>query len=282
MFYMLSPDPTGSVNGHARSVSFIRNSSVGVLAHEFQHLINDSRRLYVNAAPVWEENWLNEGLSHIAEELAFYEASGLRPRQNIGPSNLTSAAAASAIGEFQGSNIDRYIRFLQSPETNTLMGPDDLPTRGAIWAFLRYAADRDEGSDTMLWNRLVRDTKSQGLENLRQALGANPREWIEDWAVAVYTDDAGLPLEDAARHTQPSWNFRALLPQVRINSIPLGKFPLRTISMTSGETRALSLRGGGVGYLRFGVQANQRAAVRATVRGLPAPSLLKIAVVRTR
>jgi hypothetical protein len=263
-------------------VTFIRNSSVGVLAHEFQHLINDSRRLYVNASPVWEESWLNEGLSHIAEELAFYEASGLRPRQNIGPANLTSSAAASAIGEFQGSNIDRYIRFLQAPETNTLMGPDDLPTRGAIWAFLRYAADRDAGSDTTLWNRLVRDTKTQGLANLREALGVNPREWIEDWAVSVYTDDAGLPLDDPTRYTQASWNFRALLPQVRTNGIPLGKFPLRTISMTGGEARALSLRGGGMAYLRFGVQAGQSAALRATVKGLPAPSLLKIAVVRTR
>jgi hypothetical protein len=282
MFYMLSPDPTGSVNGHTRSVSFIRNSSVGVLAHEFQHLINDSRRLYVNAAPVWEESWLNEGLSHIAEELAFYESSGLRPRQNIGPTSLSSSAAASAFGEFQGSNIDRYIRFLQAPETNTLMGPDDLPTRGAIWAFLRYVADRDAGSDTTLWNRLVRDTKTQGLANLQQALGANPREWIEDWAVSVYTDDAGLALDDPARHTQPSWNFRTLLPQVRTNSIPLGKFPLRTLSMTAGEARKLSLRGGGMAYLRFGVQAGQSAAVRATVKGLPAPSLLKLAVVRTR
>lgn len=282
MFYMLSPDPTGSVNGHARSVNFIRNSSVGILAHEFQHLINDSRRLYVNAAPVWEESWLNEGLSHIAEELAFYESSGLRPRQNIGPSNLSSSAAASAFGEFQGSNIDRYIRYLQAPETNTLMGTDELPTRGAIWAFLRYAADRDPGSDTTLWNRLVRDTKSQGLANLGQALGANPREWIEDWAVAVYTDDAGLALDDPARHTQASWNFRALLPQVRINSVPLGKFPLRTISMTAGETRTLPLRGGGAAYLRFAVPADHRAAVRATVKGLPAPSLLKIAVVRTK
>ena len=61
-------------------------NTVGTAAHEFQHLINASRRLYINtsAAPT-EERWLNEGLSHIAEELMFYKVSKLTPRQNIGP-----------------------------------------------------------------------------------------------------------------------------------------------------------------------------------------------------
>src|SRR5690606_23646136 len=76
MFYMLVPDPNGEVNGNRRATDFVLERTYSVLAHEFQHLINDSRRLYVNKALVWEDSWLNEGLSHIAEELAFYAASG--------------------------------------------------------------------------------------------------------------------------------------------------------------------------------------------------------------
>ena len=282
MFYMLSPDPNGEVNGHARSIPMIRNSTVGVLAHEFQHLINDSRRLYVNRAPVWEESWLNEGLSHIAEELTFYESSGLRPRQNIGPLQLSSGAAASAYGEFLSANVGRYIRYLQSPETNTLMGTDELATRGAIWSFLRYAADRDAGSDTTLWNRLVKDPKTQGLANLENALGVNPRDWMEDWAVSIYTDDAGLALAEPGRLTQPSWNFRDILPLARVDQLPLGKYPLRTLTVATGQPRTVTLRGGGTAYIRFSVPPGAPAAVRATVRGLPAPSLLRVAVVRTK
>jgi hypothetical protein len=282
MFYMLAPDPSGTVNGHARSVPFIRNSTIGVLAHEFQHLINDSRRLYINRAPVWEESWLNEGLSHIAEELVFYEAARLSPRKNIGPAELTVPVAAQAYGEFQSPNIDRLVRYLRSPETNTLMGTDELATRGAVWSFLRYAADRDRGSETTLWNRLVKDPQSKGLENLRNALGGNPRDWMADWAVSLYTDDAGLPLEDPARHTQPSWNFRSFLPLLRVNQVPLGRYPLSTISLSSLEPTTVTLSGGGAAYLRFGAPAGSRVAVRATVRGLPAPSLLRIAIVRTR
>lgn len=282
MFYLLAPDPTGQVNGHARSIGFIRNSTVGVLAHEFQHLINDSRRLYVNQSLVWEESWLNEGLSHIAEELAFYQSAGLEPRQNIGPPALYSAAAASAYSEFQAPNVDRYVRFLKEPEKNTLMGTDELATRGAIWTFLRYAADRDGGSETALWNRLVMNTKSAGLTNLQNALGANPRDWMADWATSVYTDDAGLKLDDAERFEQPSWNFRTLIPTRRTNQAPIGVFPLRTLPLKSDEPQTLVLSGGSTAYLRFSVPAGAQAALRATVRGLPAPSLLRVTIVRTK
>jgi hypothetical protein len=282
MFYMLAPDPTGTVNGHARSIAFIRSSTVGVLAHEFQHLINDSRRLYVNNSPVWESAWMNEGLSHIAEELTFYEASGLHPRQNLDAGALSQQAAKDAFNQFQSSNVERLIRFLQSPETSTLMGTDNLPNRGAVWSFLRYAADRDVGSDTTLWNRLVKDATSEGLDNLKNALGVDPREWIQDWATSVYTDDAGLALSNPERFTQPSWNFRALLPLATINGTAFGRYPLNTLPLTTGATTSVTLQGGGAAYIRFRALGGQRAAIRATVSGLPATSLLRIAVVRTR
>jgi hypothetical protein len=69
LFYMLVPDPTGSINGHGRSKAYVNEQTVGTLAHEFQHLINASRRLYVTDTDEYESVWLNEGLSHIAEEL---------------------------------------------------------------------------------------------------------------------------------------------------------------------------------------------------------------------
>lgn len=90
MFYVLVPDPNGTQGpngspGVRHTKSQVLNGTIGTLAHEYQHLINAGRRLYVNNAPVFESVWLNEGLSHIAEELAFYKASnGLAPRQNMG------------------------------------------------------------------------------------------------------------------------------------------------------------------------------------------------------
>ena len=47
MFYMLVPDPGGTVNGNVFSRELVLQTSLGTIAHEFQHLINASRRLYV-------------------------------------------------------------------------------------------------------------------------------------------------------------------------------------------------------------------------------------------
>ncbi|HEV7387446.1 MAG TPA: Ig-like domain-containing protein, partial [Gemmatimonadaceae bacterium] len=78
MFYLLVPDPAGLVNQNQRSAAFVKSVTVSTLAHEFQHLINASRRLYVNTGTnTFEDSFLDEGLAHIAEELAFFRSSGL-------------------------------------------------------------------------------------------------------------------------------------------------------------------------------------------------------------
>jgi hypothetical protein len=45
IFYMLVPDPSGTINGNPRSVSTVRQNTRGTIAHEFQHMINQGRRL---------------------------------------------------------------------------------------------------------------------------------------------------------------------------------------------------------------------------------------------
>jgi hypothetical protein len=52
-----------------------------------------------------------------------------------------------AANHYQTSNPNRLISYQRAPETNGPFQDDhDLPTRGAIWEFLRYAADRRGGS----------------------------------------------------------------------------------------------------------------------------------------
>jgi hypothetical protein len=96
LFYMLAPDPSGTVNGNARTRDYVLRTSVAVLAHEFQHLINASRRLYVlNSSTFNEEVWLNEGLSHAAEELVFFRATRLAPRSRIALATLRASTPGS-------------------------------------------------------------------------------------------------------------------------------------------------------------------------------------------
>ncbi|MBW3629038.1 MAG: Ig-like domain-containing protein [Gemmatimonadetes bacterium] len=280
MFYMMVPDPAGTINGNRRSRTFVRNASVGVIAHEFQHLINDSRRLYVSKAPVWEETWLNEGLSHIAEELTFFAAAGVGPGQNLGADIFRDQRTTDAYNRYNSDNVRRLISFLEAPERASLLGDDDLSTRGSVWSFLRYAADRMPGNDAGIWTALV-NSRTQGLANLAAVLAVNPRDWMRDWHVSIYADDAGFQVDP--QYQQPSWNFRSLIPGIRGSlGTPLyGRYPLNTVQL-AGARQQRSLQGGGGAYYRFGSEAGRTVALRTTVGGLPAPSRLRLALVRTK
>jgi hypothetical protein len=285
MFYMLVPNPSPRPGERFFSKEEVSRNTRAVLTHEFQHLINDSRRLHINKALIWEETWLNEGISHIAEELMFYRRSGLTPRSNLNETVFqTSVLARDQFLFFQLDNLSRLARFLQDPDNSSLMGTDVLATRGSAWLFLRYAADRRGGDEGTLWRTLARDSKVSGLANLELALGTDPQPWIGDFLTALYLDDAGFSSTEA-RFTFPSWNFRRLY--VSAGSLwPSGgsypTYPLRVYRTDQPADRTVSLQGGSATYFRAGVNTGPIGAIRFTVGNLPPPSRLKVVVTRTR
>jgi hypothetical protein len=282
IFYMMVPDPTGVVNSNVRTVSQVRGSTVGTMGHELQHLINASRRIYLNGT--WsqslEEVWLNEGLSHISEELMFYRTSvGLAPRGNIVVGNLTTGPNASrrvaAFNTYANPNFGRLRGWLQRPDTSGAFKTNDgLAARGAIWAFLRYAADRRNGDDATLWYNLV-NTQISGTANLQAALGVDPNEWLRDFTSAMYADDAVAGIGAAQQVT--SWSFRSIYTALN------GSYQLVPRSLTNGSTLTLSYsRGGGTAYTRFGVPTGGFAGLTALSGGLPPTSPYSLIVVRTK
>ena len=284
LFYMLVPDPTGVVNGNRRELAFVKGVTTGVLAHEFQHLINEGRRLYVNEARDFEATWLNEGLSHVAEELMFYEVSGLEPRSNIDATAVRSTTARrTAFNEFQGSNFGRLRAYLSNPEANSPYAADDsLATRGATWQFLRYAADRTTGDETAVFKALV-NSKLSGFQNLDAVFGGSTLNLARDWAVAQYTDDSNIGQNLRTSYTFASWNYRAVYSAfVDRDNRPL-PFPLRVTTLpTTGAPVQSTLVGGGATYLRFASAPGATATVRLTAAGVPVPESLQLVLVRTR
>jgi hypothetical protein len=264
------------------SVAQVKANAVATMGHELQHVINSARRLYVNqnAAPV-EERWLNEGLSHAAEELLFYRATSLAPRQNIGVQAALSQYLA-AYTNFQLQNFNRYFRFTRSPGTQSPIGvsddDDDLETRGAIWSFLRFAADqRYAGNEATFWQSLV-NSNSTGMQNLYDHVGVDTRQLIRDWAMSNFLDD--LVVTDA-KYTQPSWNLRQI-PGFQ----PPAVLTLTTATTPASAQATVTLRSLSSEFVRFAVGANQEAYVNAT--GFPAntntplPRNVLLAIVRTK
>jgi hypothetical protein len=283
MFYMLAADPGGTVNGNVRTVELVKSKTVGTLAHEFEHLINASRRMYVNNANGFEATWLDEGLAHVAEELMFYHVSGTSARANLGGAQLFDGGAVqSAWFSYMESNTGRLRQWLLSPTTGGFFqANDNLPTRGAAWSFLRYAADRKGGTEGTFWAALVKTAQDTGLVNLQNALGTDPMPWARDFVAATYADDA-LGSGTPAQYTLPSWNVRDIIDNW-INYTAGDRYPLAVRAPGNGVTDNITLAyGGSAAFSRVGVPASAFASVRLRVGGASPPSTVRVAVFRRK
>jgi hypothetical protein len=279
MFYMLVPDPAGEVNGNRRRIGFVDSVTIGTLAHEYQHLVNAGRRAYVNDATTDEEVWLNEGLSHIAEELVFYRATGMAPRQNLGGAQFGAQPYDGLFTEYLAPNVARLRVFLLNTHNfSPYTAGDGLATRGAVWTFLRYLADRRGAGDGDVWMRLV-NTRTAGLVNLAEVFGPDVLRMLREWTVSLYTDDYVPGV--ASPLSQPSWNFRSAFPALPVlpRSYPLLE-GVRTLA--DDATQTVVLNGGSGAFLRFSVAAGRAAAIRVTSNGFAPPATVRATIVRTR
>jgi hypothetical protein len=102
---------------------------------------------------------------------------------------------------------------------------------------------------------------------------------LRDWAISVYADDATPTGTGAARFSQPSWNFRSLYPALSTTFPPITTAERRLADATSAS---VTLRGGGVTFLRFAVAASTEALLGVTSGGQPLPASIQLAVVRTK
>lgn len=289
MFYLLVPDPNGTINSNRRAKPDVNILNLGTIAHELQHLINASRRLYVNTNAVAnEQTWLDEGLAHIAEELLYFRMSGFTSRQNLTIADVGgSPARATLFSNFASQNFSRFYSFLLNPEGNSPYAPNDsLATRGAIWNFLRYAAGRQGVAGESAFLRSVVNSSSSGIANLSSAIpGGQFADYLLDWTVSVIADDfsatttAGLD----PKYVLQAWNFRSIYPGLRFGGgSALGVYPINARRLLSNAPQRISLAGGTSSYVRFGVAAGRSALLTLSSNGGAIPGQLKYAVVRLR
>ncbi|MBO9662745.1 Ig domain-containing protein [Dokdonella sp.] len=295
ILYLLVPDPTGVVNSNVRTLSFAYGNAGPTLVHHFEHLFNAVRRLYFNSAPALEEPWLDEALAWSAQELAFFNASvGLTPRSNIVVTNLTTGPnAAVRVNDFNmyenpmyGAMRTYFLQLSSGANGNKRLGPlrrsaytsglhdATAPNFVHTYMFLRYAIDRKNTGDAALFSALVNTTQI-GVANLQTVFGADPNDWMRDFLVAIYADDAVAGLD--ARYTLPSWNIRSLYTALN------GSYQLVVDPLANAVPLSFALSpGGGTRYLRFGVTPGQAANLTLTEGGVAPTSPVTMALVRTK
>jgi len=168
VIYTMVPDPSGD-HGTAISNSFaMSNLLPAVLPHELQHAISYNQHVFVNGGEP-EENWLNEGMSHLMEDLMGYNVE----------------------------NPSRYGMFLSSPSSYGLVtqASPNLMERGAAYLFLRFLYEQAADGDEFLANLV--GTSSFGVENLESSFNGpdnfnNFSELVSRWTVALALTDRGI------------------------------------------------------------------------------------------
>jgi hypothetical protein len=174
IFYTLVPDPSlGGADWKERSIEAIKST----LAHEFQHMILYNYRVLIYGegftAVYMEELWLNEGLSHMAEDL----------------------------NGFSADNIARADLFLAGPWDSrlTFQSDDNLENRGAVYLFLRLLGDRfGEG----VYRSIVQSYYT-GTTNVQRAAGTSFIELFGDWSAALFLSGSGIT-------SDPRYNYSSI------------------------------------------------------------------------
>jgi hypothetical protein len=154
---------------------------LGTIAHEFEHLINASQRLFATGAKTTEDVWLDEGLAMYAMEANGYGLAG-------------SGVVFSHVAAFQ-AQPERYSL------TNWKINPDES-AYGAVYLYTTYLVDRfGEG----VLKKLV-TSPSVGVANVQGVLGTFDTTFeqvFEDWTAANLFDHTGVT-------TDPRFNYHSI------------------------------------------------------------------------
>jgi hypothetical protein len=189
IFYAFVPDPRGE-----RSCPHRLEEVLGLLpptfAHEFQHMISFNQHVLVRRGGA-EAVWLNEGLSHVAEELGarYFDVKYPAPSGRTQPSALLPDSAVPFLrGDMENASL-----YLSAPTTHSVTAFQNFGTleeRGAAWLFLRWlGAQKGDG----VYARLVQTGLRSG-QNVESAAGEPFATLFGDFALSLYADSVpGLP-----------------------------------------------------------------------------------------
>ncbi|HEX6535536.1 MAG TPA: hypothetical protein VF041_13150 [Gemmatimonadaceae bacterium] len=207
IFYSLVPDSTG-VFSCAHTVSDVEFNTPATFIHEFQHMISWNQHVIVRNGPD-EALWLNEGLSHIAEEMGsrYYESRYPAP---LGRTNPAQIFPDSAEGFISGDLFNAYA-YMLDPSTVSItefIKSGTVQERGGAWLFLRWLGDQ---KDSTIYAKLEQ-TSATGIANVEAQSGEPFPHLFGDFTLALYTDSlATVARSDVpARLRFQSRNLRVL------------------------------------------------------------------------
>ena len=257
IFYLIVPDPTGTFSDR-RTADGVRENTRGTIAHEFQHMINLGVRIRENAPD--EDTWLNEGLSHFAEEIVGRAENGFADDQELKIADVADSPDLKDFNAFFGQNLVRFRNWLRAPGVlgaTSEHADTSLSVRGAAWALLRWSADQYGDGNLPAFTRALVSGPETGVANLTKRAGVPFDSLMAGWMVANFADNAGVP-GLATRYGYRSWDIRDV--EAAVNQ---GVFPLVPTQLTTGHSTTAKAPSAAGSYFLVGTSESERTIVGA-------------------
>lgn len=256
VFYLIVPDPDAKFSDERTSAD-VRENTRGTIAHEFQHMINLGVRIRENAPD--EETWLNEGLSHFAEEIVGRAEHNFSDNQELTISDVADQAnGLKDFNAFFGQNLVRFRNWLRAPGklgATSEHADTSLAVRGAAWALLRWSADHYANGDLPAFTRALVAGPQTGVANLTARAGAPFDSLMAGWMVANFADNGGVP-DLSNRYSYVSWNMRNV--EAAVNQ---GVYPLVATQVPSGQSASGTAPSAGGSYYLLSTSAANRTII---------------------
>jgi hypothetical protein len=252
IFYALVPDAAAAFSC-AHSVATVKFITLPTFIHEFQHMISWNQHSILRSGNQ-EDTWLNEGMSHIAEELGslYYENKYPPPTGRTDPAQLFPDSSQGFITGDLSNSYD-YLRASNGTSVTIFANSGSLEERGAAWLFLRWLGDHK--GQTIFG--LLEQTALTGVANVEAQSGEQFPALFGDFSMAVYSDSLpGMPRASApARDRYVSRNLRLIYNRIYTTSLGGGSplpfpFPVRLGDVPIGAKTTSTLTGGTMEYWR--------------------------------
>lgn len=277
IFYSVAPD-SGAQFSCAHTKNQVGMRTPSTFLHEFQHMISYNQHVLLrNSQP--EATWLNEGLSHIAEELGskYYEAKYPPPSGRTFPTQLFPDSSQGFINE-DIRNAYSYLLAPRHESVTTFAALGTLEERGAAWLFLRWLGDHKGDG---IFKQLV-ETSRRGTDNVANAAGEPFPALFGDFGIATYTDSInGVARESVpVRYRFTSRNTRLIFSRL----FPTRPNPIATTQLGCAGSAAQPMLQGTSSYFLTGGSAgctNTTLDMKAPDgSALPASLLPQLAIFR--
>ena len=267
LFYVLAPDPTGTINGNARSTAMVRQGTRGTIAHEFQHMVNASERIRSPIPQNLEQVWLDEALAHFAEDAVGRAIRGIGEAEDAN-FQRTLGGSSDDFNAFFFQNFSRFRTYLLNPGP---LGPiseladSSLAVRGAAWSLLHYAADQyAPGGDVKAYTRKLAGGPDTGVVNLTKNAGNVPFDvLVSGWTAANYADNLGIP-GLSPLYTYKVYDMRSneIVVDANIGPAHTGAYPLHVDAITGGNFALTGLQARSASGHYFFIARNAGAPAR--------------------